>query len=371
MARILLRKLRAAPRVMPRLRERRCPQLQQWSRLMPDSSRRAFASIILGAAVLLSQGAAAQDKKTLLVAEPGHGVASLPFYVAMAKGFFVEEGLDVQILTTDGGGAHTNAVLSGQAFAFIGGPEHNAFAKLKGADLRGVVNLNDRATAYFVAKKGLGPAAGQSMADYMKGKSIAVSLYGGTPNSILRNLLGKWRLNPRTDVTLHEMAASGILPAVNFGHATVGVAPEPFVTRGVRGGVWDEPFINIPKELGPYVYTTLNIRLSSIKDEPDTVRKFVKGVLRGLSYTHAEANREEIALIAKKEFPTMPPEDLKGTIERSFADEAWSFDGTVSHQSWDTATKIVLEAGILKKHVPFDDVFDMQFVKGLKAASTR
>jgi NitT/TauT family transport system substrate-binding protein len=329
--------------------------------------RPALALIIFAAAVSLSDGALAQDNKTLFVAEPGHGMATLPYYVAMRKGFFAEEGLDVKILTTDGGGAHTNAVLRGQAFAFIGGLEHNAFAKLKGADLRAVVNLNDRATAYFVAKKGQGPAPGQSMPDYMKGKSIAVSLYGGTPNSILRNLLGKWRLDPKTDVTLNEMAASAILAGVKFGGATVGVAPEPFVTQGVRGGIWDEPFINIPKELGPYVYTTLNVKLSTIKDYPDTVRKFVKGVLRGLKYTNE--NREEAALIAQKEFPTMAPEDLKGTLDRSFADEAWCFDGMVSQQSWDTASKIVLEAGILKQPVPLDDIVDMQFVKALKASA--
>ncbi len=333
---------------------------------MPFPNRHAIALIVFGAAVGLSHGAIAQDK-TLFVSEPGHGMASLPFYVAMAKGFFAEEGLNVKILTTDGGGAHINAVLSGQAFAFIGGPEHNAFAKLKGADLRAVVNLNDRATAYFVAKKGQGPAPGQSMPDYMKGKSIAVGLYGGTPNSILRNMLRKWRLDPKTDVTLNEMAATALLAGIKFGGVTVAVAPEPFVTLGVRGDVWDEPFINIPKELGPYVYTTLNVKLSSIKDEPDTVRKFVKGFLRGLKYTHE--NHEEAAVIARKEFPTMSPEVLQATLDRSFADEAWPTDGAVSQQSWDTASRIVLEAGILKQPVPFDDIMDMQFVKALKAAS--
>jgi NitT/TauT family transport system substrate-binding protein len=65
----------------------------------------------------------------------------------------------------------------------------------------------------------------------------------------------------------------------------------------------------------------------------------------------------------------MSPEDLKGTIDRSFADEAWSTDGIVSQQSWDTASRIVLEAGILKQPVPFDDIMDMQFVRALKAAS--
>jgi len=41
----------------------------------------------------------------------------------------------------------------------------------------------------------------------------------------------------------------------------------------------------------------------------------------------------------------------------------------VSQQSWDTASKIVLEAGILKQPVPLDDIVDMQFVKALKASA--
>ena len=110
--------------------------------------------------------------------------------------------------------------------------------------------------------------------------------------------------------------------------------------------MWDEPFLNIPRELGPYAYTTLNVRLASIRDEPDTVRKFVKGVMRGLKFT--QESREEAAQIAKLEFPSMAAEDLKATLERSYADEAWSFDGTVSQQSWTTASAVVLEAGILK-----------------------
>jgi NitT/TauT family transport system substrate-binding protein len=344
------------------------------STLKRQSAMPVLASIVFGVALILSHGANAQtkiveDKKTLLVAEPGHGAATLPFYAAIAKGFFAEEGLDVKMLTVDGGSTHTNAVLSGQAFAFVGGPEHNAFAKLKGAELRAVVNLNDRATAYLVAKKGQSPAPGQPMASYIRGKTIGVSFFGGTPNSILRYLFGKWRLDPKTDAVLNEMASSAVLASIKAGGSIVGVAPEPFVTQGVRSGVWDEPILNIPKELGPYAYTTLNVRLASIKDEPDTVRKFVKGVVRGLKF--AQDNREEIALIAKKEFPTMSADDLKATLDRSYVDEAWSFDGTVSQQSWDTASAVVLEAGILKHPVPFDDVIDMQFVRALKATSSQ
>jgi NitT/TauT family transport system substrate-binding protein len=269
------------------------------------------------------------------------------------------------MLTTDGGSAHTNVVLSGQAFAFIGGLEHNAFAKLRGADLRAVASINDRCVVYLVAKKGEAPKPGQSMADYIKGRTVAVAPFGSTPNSILHYLLRQWGLNPKTDVTISEMSTATVMFGVKLGGASVGVSQEPFIMQGVRQGVWDQPFLNLPKEFGPYAWTTVNVRLASIKEEPNTVGKFVKAVVRGLKFT--QQNRDEATLIAKSEFPSMALDDLNATIDRSYADGAWSTDGMISPQSWDTGSKIVLDAGILKSPVPYQDVVNMEFVNKLAA----
>ena len=116
-------------------------------------TRRVALATILATGV--ASGALAQEKKPLLVAEPTHGIGYLPLYVAIANGYFTEQGIEVKVITIDSGSGHTNAVLTGQAFAFIGGPEHNAFAKLKGAELRAVVNVVDRGNVYFVARLSL------------------------------------------------------------------------------------------------------------------------------------------------------------------------------------------------------------------------
>ena len=328
---------------------------------------KAFKSLLLSTivAVSLGGGALGEEKKTLIVAEPVHGTGYLPLYVAIAKGYFSDAGLDVKIMTVESGSGHTNAVLSGQAFAFIGGPEHDAFAKLKGAELRGVVNVVDRGNVYINAAKGKEPAAGENMADFFKGKSIATGPFGGTPNSITRYLLKKYNLDDKKDVTLQEMPNSAVLSAVKTSAAQIGVTTEPFLTQGIKQNLWGEPIINIPKELGPYAYSTLNIRLDSIQKDPETVSKFVEGVMKGLKFTYSE--QEEAIKIAKKEFPTMAPEDLKATLDRSFADEIWSKDGLISEKSWETAESVVLAAGILKQPVPYGDIIDMQFVKGAKA----
>src|SRR5204863_451876 len=128
-------------------------------------------------------------------------ISVLRMYIGMAKDYFAEADINVKIVTIETGSGHTNAVLSGQAFAFIGGPEHNAFAKAKGAELRAVVHCVDRGNVYFCAEKGLEPN-GRDFGAFAKGKAIATGGFGGTPNSITRYLLKKWKLDAKNDVTL-------------------------------------------------------------------------------------------------------------------------------------------------------------------------
>jgi NitT/TauT family transport system substrate-binding protein len=306
--------------------------------------------------------APARAAREVLVAEPVHSTGYLPLYIAMAKGYF--DDVTVKIVTIESGSGHTNAVLSGQAFAFIGGPEHNAFAKAKGAELRAVVNCVNRGNIYFCAAKGQEPA-GTDWPGYFKGKAIAVGPFGGTPNSITRYLLAKWKLDAKKDVTLIETANSATIAVVRGKQAQIGEATEPFVTQGVRNNVWSEPFLNVPKELGPYAYSTLNVRLETIQKEPELVRSFVRGMVKGLKLIYADP--DEAGAIAKAQFPTMPIADLRATLDRSFKDEMWSRDGIVSRPAWATASAVVREAGILKSDIKYDEIIDMSFVEAVRA----
>src|SRR5229473_5654821 len=329
-------------------------------------NRRKFltSTAALGVATVSRPFIGAAATREIIVAEPVHGTGYLPLYVAIANGYFAEADVTVKILTIETGAGHTNAVLTGQAFAFIGGPEHNAFAKAKGAELRAVVHCVDRGNVYYCAAKGHEPA-NADWASYFKGKSLALSQFGGTPNSITRYLLKKWNLDPKSDVTLVEVANSAVLAVVKSKQAQIGVSTEPFVTQGVRQSVWAEPFFNVPRELGPYAYSTLNVRLDSIQKEPELVRAFVRGMVKGLKFTYA--NPDQAAEIAKKQFPTMPLEDLRATLDRSFKDELWSKDGMISRQAWATGSAVVRGADILKADVGYDEIIDMSFVESIRA----
>src|SRR5262249_38413118 len=113
-----------------RIRER------EWNSEDPMNGRKfRKPAAAFGLPSMAQPSTARPPSRKIVVAEPVHGMGYLPLYIGMANGYFAEADVTVKILTIETGAGHTNAVLSGQAFAFIGGPEHNAFAKAQGAEL--------------------------------------------------------------------------------------------------------------------------------------------------------------------------------------------------------------------------------------------
>ncbi|MDQ0207355.1 ABC transporter substrate-binding protein [Alkalicoccobacillus murimartini] len=306
-----------------------------------------------------SQGASAEpegDIPKLIVAEPLRGFGYLPLYVAIKEGFF--EGVEVEITTLSGGSAHTNAVLTNEAWAFIGGPEHNAFAKAKNADLKAIVNVVNRGNVYMVAKDGL--EVDQDMATFLKGKTIVTNPYGATPNSITRYLLSEWGLDVDKDVTLLEVDQSSIPSVISEGEGEVAIVADPILQQGINEGIWGEPIYNVPQELGDYAYSTMNVQLETIEEHPEQVEAFVEGMKKGLAFIRD--NPEEALETATEEFSTIDDDLLEAMMQRALDDEHWEFSGEITEDSISTNLKVVVNADMLEADaVSYDDIVESSF----------
>ena len=332
---------------------------------MRPTCRRVIASAALALTNLWMVAALSQPiiARELLLAEPVHHVGFLPIYVAQRKGYFKDEGIDLMSSVLPAGGFVT-AVLSGEAFAYIASVDHNAFARANGKSLMAVSNLVARANIYMMVRTDIPPMTGD-LPSYLKGKRIAVAAYGSTPNNVLRYFLKKWNLDPIQDVTLIEVAnSSAVTASIKAKQVDLGVSSEPFITQLYKAGLWTQPIFNAGKELGPFVDTALSVRGDMIEKDPATVKGFVRALIRGLAYT--DAHRAEMIDFAKMEFPTASEDDLKASLDRSFADGLFSTDGFIPEQAWTTGEAIVREPGILKQPVPYDEVIDMRFVNEVR-----
>ena len=320
-------------------------------------------SLLMGLSPALAES---PDLQSLTVAEPVHLIGYLPLYLAIHEGYFADEGLDVSVVQATGG-AHVTAVVSGDAFAAIGGVDSYHFANAAGAadPIRAICNCVNRANVYLFARKGLAPASASDadMADFLRGKTIISGRYGGSPNVLTRYLVKTVGLNPDTDVTLLENAdASTVTAMLKYGQGDIGNGGEPQISEGVTEGIFEEPFVSFP-DLGDYAYSVIGVKQSTITDQTETCAAFVRALVKAL-YT-VQNDRAAAERVLALEFPTLSEEGRKAALDRAYADQLWSVDGFISQAAVDTCMNVLTISGLLDSTWNYADMVDMQFVKAL------
>ena len=303
----------------------------------------------------------------LVVSEPVHLIGYLPLYVAIHEGYFADEGLDVTVVQATGG-AHVTAVVSGDAFAVMGGVDSTYLANRDNPDpIVSIVGCVNRANVYLFAKTGLAPASGTDadLADFLRGKVIVAGRYGGSPNLLIRYLLNRVGLNAETDVTLIENADESTVTAMlRHGQGDIGNGGEPQISEGVTEGIWHEPFVKFP-DLGDYAYSVLSVRRSTIEQNPELCHRFVRAVLRGLEAVNTD--HELAARILALEFPTLTEEGRAAALARAWEDRLWSVDGRVTVEAVENTMTVLLSSGVHEGEWAYDALVDMQFVDAIYA----
>ena len=226
--------------------------------------------------VLFPLSSHAQEKKNLRVVFTGLAWNSeLPFRVALARGFFKAQGLEVQPIFVRGGPMALAALSSGEVeFAEIGGAQAVMRSRSRGLDAVIIASIANATTFQLV-----GTRSTRSLED-LKGKIIGVTGAGAFSDFAMRTFLRRKGIDPDKDVTLRAVGGStmrvsalekGIVVAAPF-------SPEDTV-RLVRLGY---PMIanmsdslNIPQSI-------VVARNEALEKMPDTAKRFLKALILGM-----------------------------------------------------------------------------------------
>ena len=157
-------------------------------------------SVLLAAAVTMLFPAlvAAQkpEKKKVTIAVGGKNLLYyLPLTIAEQRGYFKDEGLDVEIADFAGGARALQAVVGGSADVVSGAFEHNINMQAKGQPMRAFV-LQGRAPQIVMAVSTKTMPNYKTVAD-LKGKKIGVTAPGSSTNIMSNFVLAK--VHPRND----------------------------------------------------------------------------------------------------------------------------------------------------------------------------
>jgi len=299
---------------------------------MPTVLRRITAAVIL-LGILVSGAAPGRAAEKVTVGVGGTALmVYLPTMLAKSKGFFTEEGLDVEILDIKGGGSQAASALIGGSVDFSANAiDHAIKAKVQKKDLIAVhSHVRLPVMGVVVANKYKGEI--KSLAD-LKGRPIGVTSPGSQTHMVLGYLLAKSGVKA-DDVKIIGAGGSTMPLAIEKDSVHAGMMVDPFFTAFLKQGkgyALVDMFTTkgtVAAMGGEVQGTTLLTRPEVIARRPATVQKMVNALVR--------ANKLIVASSGEELAKTLPKE-LSGDVTlyaESFehAREAFPPDSLVSRE---------------------------------------
>jgi ABC-type nitrate/sulfonate/bicarbonate transport system substrate-binding protein len=236
------------------------------------------ASLVLlcGVWAYVPTAANSQEKQNLRVVFTGLAWNSeLPFRIALVRGFFKAQGLDIQPIFVRGGPAALAALSSGEVdFAEIGGAQAIMRSRARGLDAV-IIGAISNATNYQI----VGSKSTRTLED-MKGKIIGVTGAGAFSDFAMRTFLRRKGIDPDKDLMLRAIGGSN-LRAAALEKGIVAAAPfaPDDTVRLTRLGF---PMIANLSDTLAIPQTILTARNEFLEKSPQTAKGFLKALILGI-----------------------------------------------------------------------------------------
>jgi NitT/TauT family transport system substrate-binding protein len=293
----------------------------------------------------------ARAAEPIKFALPGNSMGYLPLFVAVHRGFFRDEGLEIELPRLRPSIAQ-NALLAGEV-QYHGLADSGLRLAARGLPLKAIFYGADRPMYYLVAQKDI-----RSVAE-LRGKRVGVSQFGGTSDLSARLALKHFGIEPEKDAILIQIGAEGTrMAALRAGSVSAIIVPVPAVAILKREGFNEVSFVGDVVEFASNGYSTTDQR---IKEHPQEVKKVVRSLYRGLRY--AKDNPEGTIGVIQKEWK-VDPEIAKGSYQAII--KALNEDGIIGERQlkvhFDLIRKVEKEVGEIR----VDKVVDFRLLREVR-----
>jgi NitT/TauT family transport system substrate-binding protein len=248
--------------------------------------------MLIGVAAFFSPLGHAQTLKKVRMGSSSTNVSFLAIYSALHRGFFKDEGIDLEIIYMAANLTST-AVMAGDldysaaVTGLIGGA-------VRGQPMKVLLFTVERPLLFLMSKKEI-----REPKD-LKGKKIAGSSPGGSATLLAYRVLKHFDLEPGRDVAVLPMGGSAAGFAV------------------LESGIVDASLLSVPENiialekgyrelifLGDIVLFAQNgfgTSEKKIRENPDEVYRMVRATLRGLQFVWDKNNQEAVTDIMMKQW---------------------------------------------------------------------
>ena len=285
---------------------------------------------------------AGADQTRIAVTNPN--MSFLPSGVALKKGFFKDEGLEVEIIRMNVPTIITALVTGDIGYTLLFGSVVRG--ALRGMPLRALASLLDGSTHALVAKPEY--KSGKDL----KGKTVGIGNFGGTDEVAGRMMLKSFGLDTEKDLKFIALGPDRArLAALKEGLVDVAVIAPPADALGRQMGfnvllrayeVFSFPFIGV------------GANLKTIKEKPEEVKKVVKALVRANRFIRED---KEGAVRVLMEWGKVEREHAVASYDSSW--KVFSPDGNIPQEGLRMVVEQAKAELKLTREIPVNEIVDL------------
>lgn len=312
------------------------------------SAKRACLGL---AFLLLFMAVSRGNAENVKVGIPSLTVTMMPLAVAKERGYFQQEGLNVDLVLMPA--ALTIKVLLSGDLDYATTVGSAVVASVRGIDVRVVMCFVDRPLFDLV-----GNPAITSVGD-LKGRLVGISSRGGLIDVATRQMLKQSGMDPAQVTLLTVGGQSEMLVALKVGRISAGLLGPPQNFLAYREGLKNLGFAGTYIRIPSTGIVTMRERLERA---PDQIRRMLRALSR--ARTFAKENKAAVVPILRR-FLKLEDEDLLSRFY-DYHQRAETLDGRIDAGLAAETIRDARQAEGVAREISVDQLFDFSYLEPLR-----
>lgn len=318
----------------------------------------SYAIVILLLALIFSGCNKDNTLTTVRLNEVTHSIFYAPQYVAIEKGFFEQEGIDIELANGQGSDKSMTALLSNSADIALLGTEAGIYVYNEGKENYPVcfAQLTQRAGNFLISRNNDVDFKWENVV----GKQILGGRIGGMPEMVLEYILKQNNIKPFEDVDIIDNIQYGSTSgAFAGGQGDYTVEFEPTASTLEAQG-YGYIVSSLGVDSGKVPYTVYMASKDYISRNPEIVQKFTNAIYRGQIWVENHSAKE-IAEVIANQFKENTVDEIEKIVARYKNQETWNSNPVFEKESLELIETILETSGQLSKNVDYNEFINTEF----------
>jgi ABC-type nitrate/sulfonate/bicarbonate transport system substrate-binding protein len=294
-------------------------------------------------------------ERPLRIVYPGVSIGAMVPALAIDKGFFQQQGLQIEFIVMPAATGISALVTpevdySTAASSAIG-------AAVRGLPVKILMFYVQRPYHAIVAQKGI-----KSVND-LRGKTIATSGPGGAAYEVPRVIIEHYGMKPDKDVRLMFVGGGNIterLAQLEAGRFDATVLSPPLLYYAEQKGF---PILATATDLMEYPQQGIALATAKLKSNPDQARQVIRVFLRTLRFIR-EQQEETVSFIRR----WLKVDERVAEKSYEMVQKTFGWDGEVSSTALEKQIEIARQRGKATKEIPVSEIVDFRLLREARAS---